>query len=79
MTTSFAAMPDRVVITTNGVPRESSIDEFFSLPLNQQVEFLLKGEVSFFCGASLLRTTDALKVMRQQRVAGLPPARPATR
>lgn len=59
--------PDRVVLTEAGVSRELTVAEFFQIPVDRQVEFLIKGAVIFFSGATQLRTLEALKVLRAER------------
>lgn len=61
-------VPDRVVITAGNKVRELKISEFLAMDLHAQVNHLFRGEVSFFLGREKLRTVDALKAIRSQRV-----------
>jgi hypothetical protein len=60
-------MPDRAVVQDNGSTQAMSIGEFLKMPLEQQVELLLKGSVTFFRGEAKLRTIEALKILRELR------------
>lgn len=67
MTSAGFPRPDRVVLRSPEGPRELGITEFLKLPIEKQVELLFQGNVSFFAGATPLRTLDALKVLREER------------
>lgn len=61
-------VPDRVVITAGNKARELKISDFLAMDLHAQVNHLFRGEVAFFLGREKLRTVDALKSIRTQRV-----------
>lgn len=62
-------LPDRVVISSGTTTRELTVDEYFAHPLDQQLEMLFRGQVLFFHGQTQVRTTHALKVLRDDRAA----------
>lgn len=63
----MSTMPDRVLLGKGAAQREVSVAEFLTIPLDQQVELLFRGEASFFAGTTPVRALDALKVLRQRR------------
>ena len=64
--------PDRVVLGARGSERALSIDAFLKIPVDEQLELLFRGEVSFFSGQIPVRALEALKLLRQQRAVPAP-------
>ena len=64
--------PDRVMIGAKGAEKALSVSEFLQIPVEQQLELLFRGEVSFFQGHTPVRALDALKVLRAQRAPPVP-------
>ena len=57
--------PDKVAIDDGTMSTTLSITDFQSLPLDQRVELLFRGKVTFFAGDVKLPTEEALKVLRE--------------
>ena len=67
-------LPDRAVVSSDGSNKTMTVNEFLGIPLESQVELLLKGAVTFFRGSEKLRTIEALKILRVLRVQRAMPA-----
>lgn len=62
--------PDRVMLGPKGAEKPLSAAAFLMIPVEQQLELLFRGEVTFFSGQTPVRALDALKVLRAQRAPG---------
>lgn len=60
--------PDSVLIQKNGGARKVPVTEYLRLPVEEQVELLLRGKVSFYCGEQSMQTKQALKELRKMKV-----------
>jgi hypothetical protein len=65
-----ALKPDRVIVTRASGTAQLSVGEFQKIPLHEQVELLMKGNITFFAGQTKLRTVDALRVLRTAATQG---------
>jgi hypothetical protein len=74
MSVAAGELPDRAVVSKDGANKTMSVQEFLRIPLEAQVELLLKGAVTFFRGSEKLRTIEALKILRELRVQRPTPA-----
>lgn len=56
-------LPDRIQLRSGETIRQLTVQEFLQIDLHAQVDFLLRGDVTFYSGNIELRALDALKAL----------------